>query len=856
MTRAVWIRAGVGRSGSPVASGTQAARAAVPERRRGAALRRFACGAGVLAALLACRVAGAAVPTVVIYDNLAAPSDLTFFGGQNGQEPRDDLHGVTSGPLYRITFDYDDPSTATDSIAATVSVYGNPGGNDIGTPLLWGPYTVTGLPRGRNRATVVTNTHPIIGPDLWVGVRFSSTSAGLVLHDPPATGFSHDYFNENGGLFNFLGSPVANFSIRVEAVQCPAPAIVYVNAAATGASDGSSWADAFTNLDDGLALAACGTSEVWVAAGTYRPRAATVVDFEDGPALALNDFFYIDPVESRGYRMNSSGSGLEWDADGAYNGTRSYFMDNIVGTLTRVDGGTFTPFSFRAGEDIDFVARTITVTGFFANGAQADTTYDIDGIGDGPGGVDDYQTFVLPASFTDLVSLRFEDPAGQMALDDIVIDGPPAGYATFALPAGVGVYGGFAGTETARAERDWTAHVTVLSGDIGTIGNAADNARHVVTAGPGAHLDGFTVTGGNAGALAAQAGGGILSTGGGSQTYEHLVVTGNTAGTGGGMYAAGGALALNDVTFSGNTAASSGGGLYSTGGAPALRDVVFTNNAAVAGTGGAVYNDAGAMTIAGAVFYANTAAVAGGALYDDGGGTTITSASFNGNAAGGGGAAVAVAGAGGTTGIWNSILWGDTGGPAEIGVDGPAPAIHHSIVQGSGGSGAGWDPAFGQDLGGNLDVDPQYVDASNGNLRPSTTSPARDAGDVGAPNLPTHDLDGAARIIGSTVDMGAYELPPVSVSVGDSVALFAGLHLSPNPLHGAGTVAFVARRGERTRVELFDVNGRLVRTLFDERATQTGIRRLVFRPQLPGGVYFLRLTSPGEHRAKRVVVLR
>ncbi len=146
---------------------------------------------------------------------------------------------------------------------------------------------------------------------------------------------------------------------------------------------------------------------------------------------------------------------------------------------------------------------------------------------------------------------------------------------SFVMKDGVDLYGGFAGTETTRGQRDWTNNATILCGDIGTPGDMTDNSYHVVV-GATARIDGFIIRNGRTGGSGSNLNGaGMYSTGVGPIT-ANCIFSNNYAfgGLGGGVYWSQGAYAAQEVgwhncTFVKNVAAydahpryGKGAGLY------------------------------------------------------------------------------------------------------------------------------------------------------------------------------------------------------------------------------------------------------------------------------------------------------
>jgi autotransporter family porin len=84
-----------------------------------------------------------------------------------------------------------------------------------------------------------------------------------------------------------------------------ADGVIYVNAAANGANDGTSWRDAFTDLQDALAVAASG-DQIWVASGMYFPNTVGAFELVDGTSLYGGFAGWEDALEDRDWKENET----------------------------------------------------------------------------------------------------------------------------------------------------------------------------------------------------------------------------------------------------------------------------------------------------------------------------------------------------------------------------------------------------------------------------------------------------------------------------------------------------------------------------------------------------------------------
>ncbi|MCP4708332.1 MAG: right-handed parallel beta-helix repeat-containing protein [Planctomycetes bacterium] len=227
----------------------------------------------------------------------------------------------------------------------------------------------------------------------------------------------------------------------------------------------------------------------------------------------------------------------------------------------------------------------------------------------------------------------------------------------------------------------------------------------------------------------------------------------NSAGhKGGGMINGGGSLTFINCSFRRNSA-ERGGGMINSGGSTTFVNCTFTGNLADEGSGGGMRNYNSNPVVLYCSFIGNFAEEYGGGMSNE----------YRSR-----------------PNIYNCIFWGNTAstGHKEV-YTGPScrPEIGYCNIAGSYYTGL-WDISLGIDGGGNIDVEPMFVDAGSGDYRLMAGSPCIDAGDNGGVTT-IFDLDGRPRVVDgdgdgvAVVDMGAYEFTtnhrPVAEAGGDLV---------------------------------------------------------------------------------------
>lgn len=401
---------------------------------------------------------------------------------------------------------------------------------------------------------------------------------------------------------------------------------------------------------------------------------------------------------------------------------------------------------------------------------------------------------------------------------------------TFELTNSVKLYGGFAGTEFLRSQRDPSSHETILSGDIDNNdgvfpANNDNNAYQVVvmnTPGTFSIIDGFTITGGkcNGGQLFQQLGGGIaFRSSGTTGLAQNCVITQNDCIVGGGVGFGNDTNAtVRDCLIVDNQALI-GGALWSgQGSTSSLIHCQILNNTAVNSWGGGLQFVRNFIQVTGCVISGNTAGKDGGAAYADGASPVFTNCTIVGNTGrnGGGfynGSFISIFT--GRPRFDNCIMWDNTslsGEPTTLQIEsepGAINTVNFSNIQG-----------LPEDLGGvgNIETNPKFINADglddiphtvDDNLRIKINSPCVESG-VNDVVTEDTDIDGNPRLFDAddngiaVVDMGAYESQEINLCLNtDSV------DAEPVPTNKSRYISFVPQNaGEITaiRVKMVDLD--------------------------------------------------
>lgn len=357
-----------------------------------------------------------------------------------------------------------------------------------------------------------------------------------------------------------------------------------------------------------------------------------------------------------------------------------------------------------------------------------------------------------------------------------------------------------------------------------------------------AKLIGFTITNGDCGILI----------NGSSPSLDHLTIEDNQAsGTtsafaGGGIYCHSSSNPLlTNLIIQNNTAYYQGGGISIRNNCnPTLENIQILNNS-VDGSGGGISVNGNCTPNLFNILVADNQAYgsfgrAGGVLCENTGTPNLNNVTVVNNVGVVGGG-VACFFAGDHPVFLNSIIWGNS--PNNIYLyNGDITTTYSNIEGGNTGT-------------GNIDSDPLFTDALNGDYSITVSSPCVDAGNPSTTlaNVPALDLNDNPRIFNNRIDMGSYEYYVGSFVNVENIENSKKIALFPNPSNGTFILTSESINPGTYDLTVLSLDGKIV---YNRELYFTSSQLSISLPNMTNGQYLVRLQGLHDTQTIKITILK